>query len=724
MSQELPAEIGPYLIERELGRGAMGRVLQVRHREMGVVRALKVVLPGGTQRAERFAREVRSLAKVRHPNVVAVHECGQLPDGSLYYVMDRIEGRTLRDLIQDRATQQPFGIALEIAVGIARGVEALHRAGVIHRDLKPENVVLNQNGRPVVLDLGLAVDPESDERLTQTGALMGTPAYMAPEQIDGRRDDLSPRIDVYALGLIVFELFTGEPAVQADVSHVELIGRILTTDRPQPSSVDPDLPLSLDAVCCRAMSRDPALRYADAGEFADALEQLSELSRTTRRQKRRLVGVLAVGLLGALTLLGSWFYAATPLGEGVQGIQAPRRTPRRATRPTKRAFDAKKLARGEKGVRTLRRQLNSKDKRARVGPAAEAWLADFPGHPLEDEVRAIARQATYRAPFVRIPLGLPADADFGADGLLLDRGRKLLVCFRQRSWIIDLETRRRIDVDLPGAVLVMKRLPGGDALTILPSAAFRVDAAGNTQQLCSLETQAYGLAISQDGVRIALGGAPPNAYVIDSRTGDVLQTFSSHESQIHDLCFLSGGQRVATVTGIAHLGSGQVKDCMLRLFDVATGELLKQVELFGRGSQVVATPDGQRLLVGDDMGRISIFEAKALEPLGLLEGTSNEETQIEHANMAHNQTVQLIRFSHDGRRIYTAAGGTRNNLVGNAMAIWDAKSRTELARFAYDRRIFDYDVSRGSDDRGDRALILGRKTAEVWLVDPTLGRAK
>jgi hypothetical protein len=700
----------------------MGRVLQVRHSELGVVRAMKVVLPGGLNRAERFDREVRSLAKVRHPNVVAVHECGRLPDGSLYYVMDKVEGQTLREVILDRG-RRPFGVALELAVGVARGVEALHAAGVVHRDLKPENVVLNQHGRPVVLDLGLAVDPETDERLTQTGTLMGTPAYMAPEQIDGRRDDVSPRIDVYALGLIVFEVFTGEPAVECDASHVELIGRILTTDRPTPTSVDPDLPLSLDAVCCRAMSRDPAQRYAHAGEFADALEGLSELSGRTRRQKRRQGAFAVAALAGVLGLVGTVLAVASP-SDAVSPTVVPRRKPRRATRPSKPAFDARRLARAEKGVRTLRRLARSTDERAKVGATAEAWLSDFAGHPLEDEVRELARQAPYRAPLATLPLGLPSDADFGADGMLLDNGRKVMICFRKESWIVDLESRRRTEVELPGTVRVLGRLAGGDALAILARGAFRVDAEGGVEQLCALETLFYGLAISPDGTRIALGGEPPNAYVVDLKTGDTVQALGSHRSAVHDLCFFPDGKRVATVSGIAHLGTGQVKDCTLRIFDVATGGLLKEVKLFGRGCKVLATPDGQRLLAGDDLGRISVFETEGFTPVGALEGISNEATQVEHADLAHNQTVRMIRFSHDGQRIYTGAGGTRNSLAGNAFAVWDGSSRTELMRLPFPRRIFTYDVSPGSDDRGDRLLVMGRKDAEVWLLDPTLGEAK
>ncbi|MBX3466924.1 MAG: serine/threonine protein kinase [Planctomycetes bacterium] len=270
------ARVGPYELLDLLGQGGMGTVHRARHVELGAVRALKLLRPrAGADRAQaaaRFAREVRALASVRHPNVVRLHEAGVRPeDGAPWFAMDLVEGEPL-DRVLARGPL-PLDRALELVIGVCRGVEALHAAGVVHRDLKPQNVIVAADGRPVVIDLGLALDPDEAERLTRTGALVGTPHYMAPEQLSGR--GVSPRTDVHALGLLLYEVVTGEPALGADSSSVQqVIGAVLGRARPTPSTRDPTLPDDLDAVCRRAAALDPADRHADAGGLAAALEVL------------------------------------------------------------------------------------------------------------------------------------------------------------------------------------------------------------------------------------------------------------------------------------------------------------------------------------------------------------------------------------------------------------------------------------------------------------------
>jgi WD40 repeat protein len=221
-----------------------------------------------------------------------------------------------------------------------------------------------------------------------------------------------------------------------------------------------------------------------------------------------------------------------------------------------------------------------------------------------------------------------------------------------------------------------------------------------------------------------LGTATPDAYVVDLKSGDVLQNFGPHGSEVYGLCFVPGSPRVATVSGISDLSTVRFEDCTLRLFDESTGKLLHQATLNGRGSLVLATPDGKELLAGDDLGRIMIFDAATLEPAGELHGLTNETTQVEHSSIAHNQSIRFMGLSADGQRIYTGAGGTRNRLVGNAFAVWGTASLGELGRFAYKRRMDGFDVSVGPDHLGDRLLIVGRKNAEVWLLDPRLGEAQ
>ncbi|MBX3470199.1 MAG: serine/threonine protein kinase [Planctomycetes bacterium] len=272
----MSVRVGPYELLDRLGQGGMGTVHRARHVDLGVVRAVKLLRAGGARgpaaarATARFEREARALAQVRHDNVVAIHESGVRPeDGAPWLAMDLVAGRPLDEVVAGGPL--PWGEALALMVPLCRGVDALHAAGIVHRDLKPQNVIVAADGRPVVIDLGLAVAPERDERLTATGAFVGTPHYMAPEQVDAR-EAISPRTDVHALGLILYELVTGEQALAQESTSVhQVMGALLASERPRPSDRAPDLPLALDEVCGRAMARDPAARYETAGALADAL---------------------------------------------------------------------------------------------------------------------------------------------------------------------------------------------------------------------------------------------------------------------------------------------------------------------------------------------------------------------------------------------------------------------------------------------------------------------
>lgn len=190
--------IGEYEVTGRLGQGAMGVVLRGWRARLGVERALKVLASTSPERLQRFEREARALADVQHPNVVAVHEAGE-HGGRPWFAMDLVEGEPL-DRVLRRGRRSPQA-ALELARGLARGLAALHALGVVHRDLKPANVVVRPDGSPGILDLGVALSEDSQERLTRTGALVGTLCYMAPEQLTGQR--ATSACDVYALGAIL-----------------------------------------------------------------------------------------------------------------------------------------------------------------------------------------------------------------------------------------------------------------------------------------------------------------------------------------------------------------------------------------------------------------------------------------------------------------------------------------------------------------------------------------
>ena len=261
--------VGGYLLERALGSGATGVVYRAR-REAGPPVALKL-LPATASpgRRERLQREWRALARLDHPGLVRVLEGGDSPAGP-WLAMELVDGVDLGRL----PLPVPLDRALEVAERIARAMDHAHRRGVVHRDLKPQNVLVGRDGGVKVADFGLVRDLEGSAPLTADGALVGTPAFMAPEQVLARRDAVGAAADVHAVGAILYLLVTGAPAFTGD--RRELFRAILDDVPPPPSRRRPDLglPPELDLVLARALAKRPRDRYPTAQELAADLAAL------------------------------------------------------------------------------------------------------------------------------------------------------------------------------------------------------------------------------------------------------------------------------------------------------------------------------------------------------------------------------------------------------------------------------------------------------------------
>ena len=282
--------VGRFELLSQLGAGGMGAVYLARDGASGREVALKLLtgLVGPEERA-RFLREAQAAARLRHPGVVSVHEVGEA-QGRPYLVMERVEGGSLRALLQ-RAGRLDPGLALPLAAGVAEALAAAHAQGVVHRDLKPENVLLDAEGRPRLTDFGLARLVEGDRSLTRTGELLGTPGYMAPEQLRG--EHAGPPADVFALGVLLYELLTGQRPHQAG-SLLALMEATLAGRFTPLIQVRPDLDLALTRLVERCLAPDPAQRPA-ASAFAEALR--TGFPRRAPPAWRLIVG-LGVGLTG------------------------------------------------------------------------------------------------------------------------------------------------------------------------------------------------------------------------------------------------------------------------------------------------------------------------------------------------------------------------------------------------------------------------------------------
>jgi hypothetical protein len=260
-----------YEVLGELGRGGMGVVYKARQVALDRVVALKVILHAdcaGAEARDRFRAEARAAARLQHPNAVHVYEVGEYR-GLPYFAQEYCPGGSLAARLD--GTPRPPGEAAGLVEALARAADAAHRAGVVHRDIKPGNVLLAAGGEPKLADFGLAKLIGADGP-TRTGAVLGTPAYMAPEQADGRVKEIGPATDVYALGVLLYELLAGRPPFKAP-SAAETLAQVIAAD---PPPVQPACPRDLEAIVRKCLEKDPARRYASAAELADDLRRFRE----------------------------------------------------------------------------------------------------------------------------------------------------------------------------------------------------------------------------------------------------------------------------------------------------------------------------------------------------------------------------------------------------------------------------------------------------------------
>ena len=318
---------GRYRLIREIGRGGMGVVYAAHDEVLDRPVALKRLVAGALAARsdlERFEREARAAARVQHPGLVRVHDL-DLEDDEPFFTMDLIRGRSLRGHMRPG---EPWEAprAARLVVAVARALAAAHQEGLVHRDVKPENILIrDEDGAPLLTDFGVARLGGSDgPELTQTGEMIGTPAYMPPEQALGQRDRIGPGVDIYALGAVLYELLAGRRAYEG--GSVAVISGLLTGPPPSLRAVRSDAPLALSAICERAMARGPEARYASANDLADDLERylagrpvralehqwrLSVVEALRGRERWIFAGLGALAL-GGLVLAGAgWFRAHT-----------------------------------------------------------------------------------------------------------------------------------------------------------------------------------------------------------------------------------------------------------------------------------------------------------------------------------------------------------------------------------------------------------------------------
>lgn len=331
-AEELPRDLGRYRLLKELGRGAMGTVYLAEDRELRRRVALKRPrLCGVDQQAlrQRLYREAQAAATLHHPNICSVYDLGEY-DGEPFIIMALIEGRPLSQVIQGGKTfdsRTAASLVRKMALGLAEA----HDRGVVHRDLKPGNIMIDPRGEPVVMDFGLAqlAEAATEDRMTQTGMLLGTIGYMSPEQAEGNPTQIGPSTDIYSLGVLLFELLTGRlPFVG---SAPQVLRHITTSQPPSPRELQSQIDARLESICLRMLAKSPQDRFATMHEVVGELEAFlrspieshaptitststGRVSHTRRSHSSTLIYIACGCLLLGIAAFTVWLMVRTPYG--------------------------------------------------------------------------------------------------------------------------------------------------------------------------------------------------------------------------------------------------------------------------------------------------------------------------------------------------------------------------------------------------------------------------
>src|SRR5665213_3615278 len=253
--------IGDYELLDELGRGGMGVVYKARQSKLNRLVALKMILAGeyaGEKELARFRTEAEAVARLQHPNIVQIFEVGE-HDGHPYFSLEFVDGGSLAQKLD--GTPLPPQQAARLVETLARAMHAAHQAGVVHRDLKPANVLLTADGTPKITDFGLAKKLDADAGQTQSGAIMGTPSYMAPEQAGGKSNEIGPAADTYAMGAILYECLTGRPPFKAS-TPLDTVLQVVSDEPAPPRKLQSKTPRDLETICLKCLQKAPSKRYA------------------------------------------------------------------------------------------------------------------------------------------------------------------------------------------------------------------------------------------------------------------------------------------------------------------------------------------------------------------------------------------------------------------------------------------------------------------------------
>ena len=736
----IPRQVGDYDILAEVGRGGMGVVYKARHRGLHRLTALKMVLAGefaSPTQELRFRLEAELAARVQHPNIVQVYEIGSF-EGRPFLALEWVEGGS----VANRLDGKPWlpGEAAALIETLARAIDVAHSEGVVHRDLKPANILMGRDDGegakrdegggmrdevkalpsfiphpsslilphsslipvPKIADFGLAQPIEGGQTMTQSGFLVGTPGYMAPEQASGKRALVGPATDIYALGVILYQLLTGQLPFQGD-STLELLRAVTSDEPPRPRRLQPRLPRDLEAITLHCLEKEPSRRYPSALALAEDLQRFRERKQVLARpvgavgrlvracRRRPLVGALCVllvfSLIGGLSgVTWKWLEANAHARQAEDEKQAAIYQAYRASLAAASAAlqnsDVVAAARNLKSApeslqdwewRHLSSRLDDSSTVVSLPAGGQGFLlAPLPSPPMEGEDRV--RGGRIRA------------------GVVTSAGVRLLDLESGEHRTVPLHPEHRRD-----GCQVYQTCLGVRVVAWVGNTAFEVlDEAGEV--LCRNRPTVAAIrnvVISPNGTRLAVQVGATRIEMLDASSGKQTAIWDTHQNSIWTYCFSPDSSLLAS--------GGE--DRTARVWDAAKGTLLATCQ--GHTSKVLCaafSPDGSHLVTASADGTVRQWDPRT----GLEVGPPYER---------HTNEVSSAVYSPDGQLVASAG-------FDKTVRVWRARDRqdvtvlhghkggvTKVAFAADGRRLVSLSTPAGVSSAGD-------DTIRVWEVDP------
>jgi WD40 repeat protein/tRNA A-37 threonylcarbamoyl transferase component Bud32 len=717
-----PRQVGDYDILAEVGRGGMGVVYQARHRSLHRRVALKMVLAGefaSPTQELRFRLEAELAARVQHANIVQVYEIGSY-EGRPFLALEWVEGGSLANRLDGKPW--PPGEAALLIETLARAIHVAHCEGVVHRDLKPANILLSFSRSPEacaesalaggerlnecvpkITDFGLAQATEGGKTLTQSGCLVGTPAYMAPEQAAGRRDLVGPATDLYALGVVLYELLTGQLPFPGD-STLEVLRAISTDEPARPRRLQPRLPRDLEAITLHCLEKEPGHRYPSALALAEDLQRFREgkqvvarpvgaAARLARACRRRplvtlLLTLLAASLFGGLAGV-TWKWLEANKQRDRANAQA-RQADAEKQSALHQAYRARLAAAGaalqNHDVADVARQLDAAPEDLRgwewrhfhsrlddssavvsVPTGAVGFLLGAPDRLRGGAMTAAGLRLTDQESGAHTMLPIGPERGHYVTATQTHRGLRIVAWVGNTTFdLLDEAGRVLCRVQMPKATMPNPVAVSPDGQQLACGwydgrwGRLTVFDATSGKQAAVCEGHRGGLwasAFSPDGKRLATGGDDNLAHLWDSATGALLATCRGHSSKVLGVAFSPDGARLLTTSA----------DGTVRQWEAVTGREVEAPYDRHSGDVRVATysPDGLWVASAGSDRTVRVWQATGRQDVAVLHG--------------HTGIVTAVAFAPGSRRLASLSQEWRVGWTGDdTIRVWEVAPSATL----------------------------------------------